>query len=124
MGLIDTVKDVATLVQKTDNIEIVKHVLALQTQALDTLAEISTLRERVRELESQLAFAGTLTFRAPLYFATGDRTPYCAKCWESERRAIHLKEDWNGTRWECFHCTSVYLLDGAPPNVGRAMTDD
>jgi hypothetical protein len=33
MGIIDTVKDVDVLVQKTDNIDLVKHVLALQTQA-------------------------------------------------------------------------------------------
>ncbi|MBI3697636.1 MAG: hypothetical protein HY238_22735 [Acidobacteria bacterium] len=49
MGFVDTVKDVVTLVQKTDNIELVKHVLSLQTQALDMQDENRKLRDRALE---------------------------------------------------------------------------
>jgi hypothetical protein len=111
MGLVDTLKDVVTLVQKTDNIELVKQVLALQSQALEMQEENRTLRERVKALEDALGFAKTLRFESPLYFAPEDKIPFCARCWEVDRRAIHLKGDWNGRRWECYQCGKVYLLD-------------
>ena len=118
MGIVDTLKDVVTLVQKTDNIELVKQVLALQTQALEMQEENRILHERTKELERALDFAKSLRFEAPFYFAADDKVPYCARCWEAKRRAIHLKSDWNGRRWECYECAKVYLLDDtARPGV-------
>lgn len=111
MGFVDTLKDVVTLVQKTDNIELVKHVLSLQTQALAMQEENRQLRERVKELEQALQFAKELRFEGPFYYAPDDKVPFCPRCWEADRRAIHLKSDWNGRRWECYQCTNVYLLD-------------
>ena len=111
MGIFDTLKDLAVLVQKTDNIELVKNVMSLQTQALELQDENRRLNERTAELERALDFSESLRFEAPFYFATNDKVPYCARCWEAHRRAIHLKSDWNGRRWECFECTAVYLLD-------------
>ena len=35
MGIVDNLKDMVTLVQKTDNIDLVKQVLAIQAQALE-----------------------------------------------------------------------------------------
>ena len=111
MGLIDTVKDVVLLVQKTDNVELLKNVLSLQSQAVDIQIENQALRDKVKALEERLAFAGTLRFEPPLYYAGDDGTPYCARCWEADRRAIHLKGAWSGRRWECYLCGKVYLLD-------------
>ena len=111
MSIVDTLKDVVTLVQKTDNIELVKHILSLQTQALEMQEENRTLHERTQELERALDFAKSLRFDAPFYFASDDKVPYCARCWEANRRAIHLKSDWNGRRWECYECGKIYLLD-------------
>jgi len=113
MGLFETLKDVVTLVQKTDNIELVKQVLSLQAQALEMQDQNRALSERVKALEHALEFAGSLRFEAPFYFAANDKIPYCARCWESNRRAIHLKSDWNDRRWECFDCGKVYLVEGS-----------
>lgn len=118
MGIVDTLKDVVTLVQKTDNIELVKQLLSFQTQALEMQEENRALHERTKELERALDFAKSLRFEAPFYFAADDKVPYCARCWEAKRRAIHLKSDWNGRRWECYECGKVYLLDDtARPGV-------
>ena len=111
MGIVDTLKDVVTLVQKTDNIELVKQVLALQSQALEMQEENRTLRDQVKALDAALSFAKTLRFEAPLYYAPDDKTPFCARCWEVDRRALHLKSDWNGRRWACYQCEKVYVLD-------------
>ncbi len=111
MGLVDTLKDVVILVQKTDNIELVKHVLSLQSQVLEMQDENRRQREQVAQLTQMLDFAKQLRFEAPFYVAADDKTPFCARCWEADRRAIHLKGDWKGKKWECFKCGSIYLLD-------------
>ena len=110
MGLVETIRDVATLVQKTDNIKLVKHVLSLQMQAQEMQEDNRRLREQVKRLEGALDFAKALRFDAPFYFSTDDKIPYCAHCWEADHLPIHLKRDWDGNRWECFHCGKVYLL--------------
>jgi hypothetical protein len=76
MGIVDTLKDMVTLVQKTDNIDLVKQVLSVQAQALEMQEENRGLREKVKELEGRLGFAQTLRFEPPLYFAADDKTPF------------------------------------------------
>lgn len=56
-----------------------------------------------------------MTFREPFYFAPGDGTPFCPRCWEADKRRIHLDEDWARTRWECPHCHHTKVLDRALP---------
>jgi hypothetical protein len=111
MGILDTMKEVVTLVQKIDNIEILKQVLALQSQVFELQAENQALRTKAAEMDRQAQFAKTLEFETPFYYAENDKVPFCARCWEAERSAIHLKSDWNGRRWECYSCKNVYLLD-------------
>ena len=111
MGFYDTLKDVVTMVQKTDNIELVKQVLSLQTEALGMQEENRQLRSRVGELEKALQFARDLQFKAPFYYAPDDKIPYCAHCWEAKRLAIHLHGDWNDRRWDCPHCGYISVLD-------------
>jgi len=110
MGFIETLKDAVTLVQKTDNIDLVKQMLALQTQAQEMQAENHALRQRVGELEAILDFAKGLQFKAPFYYAPGDQTPFCQRCWEVDHRALHLEGAWQGKRWECAQCHHVYVI--------------
>ena len=45
MGILDTAKDVITLVQKADNLELVKQVLALQSDIMKMMDENRTLKD-------------------------------------------------------------------------------
>lgn len=114
MGIIDTVKDVAILVQKADNIDLVKRVLALQTQAQEMLDENRTLKARVEELEKLLSFAKTVKFETPFYSAENDSIPLCARCWEVNKKAVHVVSIYKGAdgdRWDCPECKYMYLID-------------
>jgi len=112
VGIIETIKDVAVLVQKADNIDLVKHVLALQTQAQELIEDNRSLKEKLKDLEGLLQFAKNLSFRTPFYFATGDAAPYCPRCWEANRKAVHVVKIFEGeeTRWDCFECKQMYLI--------------
>ena len=114
MGLIDTIKDVAVLVQKDDNIELVKHVLALQTQVQEILDENRALKARIEEVEKLLTFAKTLSFQAPFYFAENDSIPLCPRCWEISKKAVHLVSIFKNKphkRWDCPECKYTYLVE-------------
>lgn len=100
------------MILSRDNIDLVKQVMSLQSQVQEIQDENRILRDRAREAEEKLGFAGSLEFRAPFYLSKEDPTPFCARCWEVDRRAVHLKEDWNGRRWECYQCGKVYLVGG------------
>lgn len=63
MGILDTAKDVITLVQKADNLELVKQVLALQADIMKMMEENRTLKDEIRELKGQLHTKASLTFR-------------------------------------------------------------
>jgi hypothetical protein len=82
MGILDTVKDVAILIQKADNIELVKQVMALQIQAQD-------LVEENRLLKAKLATREALTFRKNAYWLSDDG-PFCSKCWDADAKLVRL----------------------------------
>ncbi len=114
MGIIDTIKDVVSLVQKADNIDLVKHVLALQTQAQEMLDENRALNARREELEKLLTFAKTVHFLEPFYFAENDNIPLCARCWEVNKTAVHVVsifKDAHEARWDCPECKYMYMID-------------
>ena len=114
MGIIDTVKDVAVLVQKADNIDLVKHVLALQIQVQEVLDENRALKGRIQELENLLTFAKTLKFQAPFYLTENDNIPLCARCWEVNKLAVHMVnvyKDVKDDRWDCPECKTMYIID-------------
>lgn len=114
MGIIDTVRDVAVLVQKADNIDLLKHVLALQTQVQEMLEENRALKARVGDLEELLTFAKSVSFNEPFYFAENDRTPFCARCWEVSKTAVHLvciAKEGDEERWDCPECKVMYMVE-------------
>ena len=114
MAIIDTIKDMVAVVQKADNIELMKHVLALQTQIQEILEENHNLNKNNRKLVEALNFSDSLTFKTPFYFAQDDKTPLCPRCWEVDKNVVHVvvsifKRDRN--RWDCPQCARKYLIE-------------
>lgn len=53
MGLYEAFKDVITVAQKADNVELYRQLLDLSAQALDMQAEIARLKEENTELKKR-----------------------------------------------------------------------
>lgn len=68
MGILDTAKDVITLVQKADNLELVKQVLALQSDIMKMMDENRSLKDENRALQAQLHTKQNLIFRNNRYW--------------------------------------------------------
>lgn len=94
MGLIETMKDVAELVQKADNIELYRQIMMLQTEAFSLVEENHVLREQVRSLTDQLALKVGVVYDA-LYCwvvkADGTKDgPYCPACYGADGKLVYM----------------------------------
>lgn len=109
MGLYDAIKDVATIAQQADNIDLYKRLLDLSAQALDLQAENTKLREenaelrKGKELESRI-----VRHDIPIVTLKDDQADikYCANCWDSQRKLIQMRVymDYGHLKYRCHLC--------------------
>ena len=114
MGLIETIRDVVALVQKTDNLELTRKLLDLQSEAITLLDQLARQQEKLTQLETTSP-AETLARRGPAYYDTDDRGkltdgPFCTRCYDVD----HLKSrivDLGGPDYECQVCRTHFLRE-------------
>ena len=82
MGVIDTVRETVSLIQQVDNIEILRKMLALQTQVVE-------LFEENRALKEKLTVRDSLEFRDNTYWRGSDG-PFCSPCWDGKSLLVRL----------------------------------
>lgn len=96
MGILDTAKDVITLVQKADNLELVKQVLALQNDIMKMMEENRTLKDENRTLREELQVKQTLVFRDNYYWLPnekgGEDGPFCSACQDGDHKLVRMME--------------------------------
>ena len=106
MSFYDAIKEVASLAQKADNIELYRQLLDLSAQALDLQAEIARLREENAELRKRKDITNMIIRHKEPCITLKDDTEglyYCSHCWDSEQLLIQLNCHSNGT-FDCPHC--------------------
>ena len=108
MGLFEGIKDVASIVQKADNIELYGKLLDLESQALDMQSEIAELRRENEKLKKQLDEREDVCYHItkrvdelhreyPYITLKSDskNIRYCAVCWGKDRKLIPLYDELN-----------------------------
>jgi len=90
MGIIDNVKEIADLIKKLNDVDLYRKIVGLEGEILDLTRQNRQFQQEVEELQATVDIQHKLEFRAPFYWVEGDKTPYCAKCWESQKKAIHM----------------------------------
>lgn len=96
MGLYEGIKDVASLVQKADNIDLYRKLLDLSAQALDMQAEIAKLKEENAELRKGHDLECRIVRHEEPYVTLRDETPeirYCAICWGVDKKLVQLYDN-------------------------------
>src|SRR6266704_2143743 len=112
MGVWDRVKEIFGVITKVRDIDLYRKTTELQREVDELTQSKRGLKARVEELEGQLRFSKKLSFKKPVYYAEGDPVPYCPRCWEVEKQAVHLiVEPWGDgeTRYECQSCGRVIV---------------
>jgi len=112
MSIIDNVKEIAVLVKKLGDIELYRRIVELEGEVIELTQEKREFEEKIQTVEKKLAFSKKMTFRAPFWYAEGDNIPYCPRCWESDRIAIHLDgpHDIPGDKpfYRCLNCKNNF----------------
>ena len=93
MGQLPDYKDIVELFKQGLTLEAQEKIMELRVGALPLQEENLALREQVKALEDTLAVSQNMTFRESVYWQEGDANPFCPRCWEDERKAIHLQGD-------------------------------
>lgn len=84
MGAYEMIKDVMSIAQKADNVELMRSLVALQSQVLD-------LTEENRALKSRLTTQEQLVFRRNAYWKQDPEDgPFCSKCWDVTATLVRL----------------------------------
>ena len=130
MGVADDLKDAAELLRRAGQAELYNKISAVEDEVRELLRGKRRLEDRVEELEKALRFKEETVFKAPFYYLKqGDQTPYCAPCWEKDKRAVHVvfkSENDSASYWACLASKQDYRIEkgGAPqqhqilPRVG------
>jgi len=101
MSWIQTVKEITELVQKADNIDLMRKVLDLQGEMLEMQAQMTALRDENTQLKRTRALRDSIKFdESGWYFMTvNDRRegPFCPTCFDDcdklIRPAIYASDD-------------------------------
>jgi hypothetical protein len=123
MGIFENFKDVLKLADAANNFDLYKKLTELQASAQALQDENRDLKERVGQLNQQLSLKEKMHFTAPFYYQEGDKTPFCAACFEGkEHLAIHVQfshDHPRETRWDCPTCKQMYVIrKGNPQPTG------
>jgi hypothetical protein len=89
------------LVQKNkpDSLELQLHLATLTQQLSLTMVEASQLQgilaqknEEIRQLKTKLNERDTIKYdsKTEMYWADGDDSPYCTRCYEHDEKYVHL----------------------------------
>ncbi len=110
MSIVSEVKDLAGLIQKIGDIELYKKILDLQLSISELSDKMVEQKEEIKRLNDIQDITKKMTFREQLYYMDGDSEPFCPRCWESGKKAIHLHRNSKGS-YRCKNCDNNYLTD-------------
>ena len=112
MGFYDAFKDVISIAQKSDNIELYRQLLDLGAQALEMQAEIADLRKENAELKHIRNMEQEVQYHLDAYVTkTTDTLPikYCAACWVDKKKLVPM-QDIGMANYKCPLCQS-HIVD-------------
>ena len=103
MGLVENIKDVAKIVQQSDNLGLYRQLIDLSEQALNQQNTINSLNEENERLRKKLKDKKNVQRHSELYLTIegDDNVIYCSHCWDNEEKLIQMRTA-NG-QFECPH---------------------
>lgn len=111
MGIIDNVKEIASIIQKADNIELYGKIIDLQGNILKIMEENSELKKEKDELLKLRDISDKMVFTDPYWYYDNEKIPSCPKCWDSDKILSHLVSI-AGDSLHCSSCGLRYVIDG------------
>lgn len=104
MGIYDGLKDAAKVLKEADKIEQYKEILEAQEKMLEMQTRIKVLESENESLKKLRILEDEIEYRDKSYWLNEDG-PYCARCWDAERKLIHLRQqNFQKSDYDCDNC--------------------
>lgn len=113
MGIVDSAKELADLIKKVGDVELYRKIVELEGEIIELTRQTRTQEEEIERLKGLVATKEKMVFRKPFYFLENDPQPYCPKCWEVDKIAVHLdgpSEVVAGPRYDCPNCKTYFIM--------------
>jgi len=81
---VGTLKNISELIKKYNDLELMKQIVALQTEVFELQTESLALKKQIIALNER----EKMTRREPYgyYYKEDEEVPHCPKCWENEEK--------------------------------------
>jgi hypothetical protein len=115
MGVIEDATELVGLIKRVGDADLYRRIVKLEGEVIDLTRDKRLAQERIAELERTLKFRDELEFREPFFWAKGDTVPYCPRCWEEKRIAVHITyshKNSYGEYWDCKSCGANFQTRG------------
>ncbi len=122
MSFYDAFKDVISVAQKADNVELYRQLIDLSAQALDLQAEIATLKEENAALKKKQEVSSFLKRHTESFITKEGEEPalrYCSHCWDADEKLVQLVCDEEDGTFVCPHCKMKGIFDVQRHNLWR-----
>jgi hypothetical protein len=121
MSILNNAKELAELIKKIGDIDLYRKIVELEGEILELTRQKREVDDKVEKLLDALSFKERLTFKSPVYFAAGDSTPYCPKCWEGQKLASHLAPPnvMKVLMWACPQCKAEFQIQPDPRHAQK-----
>lgn len=90
MSIISDVKDILSLPKIRADAEVYQILLDLISKILPIIDENEKLKRENTTLKERENTKSKMNFKSPFCYMEGDENPYCPRCWENDKKAIHL----------------------------------
>ena len=93
MSLYDAVKDMISIAQKMDNVDLTRQLFDIQQQAFELQEENYRLRIQIHKMEEEMRTEAEIERHSQPYLTlAGDKNhiPYCATCWGTGKQRIQM----------------------------------
>ncbi len=114
MGIIQTAKDIVSIVQKMGNIDLIEKVLDLQTELSEIVEQLGEKEKTIEKLTEALELKGNLQREYSAYWLKDDQGniidgPFCTNCFDTEHTPRRLvqggkQNGQGGHSWEWVRC--------------------
>jgi regulator of replication initiation timing len=88
----NTVKTITEIANRIKSYELNQEINKLNATLLDLIAENARLKAELEEAKKTNDFADHIVLKDGMYWREGEDIPYCARCWDSEHKQIHMQK--------------------------------
>ena len=94
MSIVENVKEAVKLVQQLDNVDLMRKMMDVQTDAMDLFDQNTALKKEIERLEDALQTMAKVVVGVNSYWIVreggGYDGPFCTGCWDSKNRLMRV----------------------------------